>query len=181
MLCLARRCILFLPQASVSGLSQGKKATSASLQGKPGKVKWGLLLDSPTSAAVTAGFKKEKKNTMKKSLSTGKTSPKVCFEKKSMKKGLFGLIYPLFSLSLPRPQHCHMCQTLSPQPSGLCPVAGSTAGSCREVERDKESHFHCSLAPPAPCCPQDPPHASRYSRAPLHPTLNDAVPRGMPC
>lgn len=74
---------------------------------------------------------------MKKSLSTGKTSPNVCFEKKSMKKGLFGLIYPLFSLSLPRPQHCHISQVLSPQPSGLCPVAGSmeAAGKWGETRR----------------------------------------------
>lgn len=39
---------------------QRNQATSASLQGKPGKAKWGLLLDSPTSAAVTAGFKNKK-------------------------------------------------------------------------------------------------------------------------
>lgn len=116
---------------------------------------------------------------MKKSLSIGKTGPNVCFGKKAYEKGVVWA-YLCFVLPLPStpPTLPHLSGSLTPT---LCPVTGSMAGGCREVGRDKESHFHCSLAPPAPCCPQDPPHASPYSRAPAHLTLNDCAPRGTPC
>lgn len=174
--------LVFLTSPNVK--KQWSQATPASLPGKPGKVKWGLLLDSPTSAAVTEGFKK---NPNKQTWAQERHALMSVLKEKEYEKEGFGLIYPLFFLSLPHPQHlfatsdCHICQALSPQSSGLCAMAGSMAGSCREVRRDKESHFHCRLAPPAACCPQDPPHASRYSRAPLHLTLPDGVPRGTPC
>lgn len=177
-----QRGAVFLPQASVPDLSQGKKSSEAKqlqphCKANQARTSGGCCWTRLHQQQLQLGLKIKN---MKKSLSTGKTSPNVCFEKKSMKKGLFGLIYPLFSLSLPRPPTLpHLSGSLTPT---LRPLpCGWQHGSCREVGRGKESHFHCSLAPPAPCCPQDPPHASCYSRAPLHLTLHDGAPRGTPC
>lgn len=53
---------------------------------------------------------------MKKSLSTGKTGPNVCFGKKAYEKGV---VWAYLSLVLPLPsnlQHCHIYQPLSPLP-----------------------------------------------------------------
>lgn len=49
----------------------------------------------------------------------GKTGPNVCFEIKGIKRGLFGVICPVSSLSLPRPPHCHLMGSLTPNPQAF--------------------------------------------------------------
>lgn len=114
-----KRDAFSLPQASVSDLSQGKKAvkpSSLSLtarqtrQGQVGAA--GLAYISSSYISI----KKKKKTNMKKSLSTGKTGPNVCFGKKAYEKGV---VWAYLSLVLPLPsnlQHCHIYQPLSPLP-----------------------------------------------------------------
>lgn len=108
--------LVFLTSPNVK--KQWSQATPASLPGKPGKVKWGLLLDSPTSAAVTEGFKKKPKQT---NLSTGKTCPNVCFERKRVwKRGVWA--YLSLILPLPSTPPTSVCHIRLPHLSGSLPA-----------------------------------------------------------
>lgn len=94
--------LVFLTSPNVK--KQWSQATPASLPGKPGKVKWGLLLDSPTSAAVTEGFKK---NPNKQTWAQERHAlMSVLKKKKSMKKRGLGLFIPYSSSPFHTPNIC---------------------------------------------------------------------------